>query len=203
VVVEAVDRHGAPAVLLVGPDNGLLPPVVHAIGAFGRAVEIDRPGRAAPGASTFAGRDVLAAVAADLCNGAALGELGPAIDPGGLVELSDRPASVAPDGTVAGRVQWVDRFGNVQLNVAGALVAGWARGAEVTVAGLPEVPVVIVAAYQEIPDGVVGLLVDSEGWVSLAANRSPAATALGLSEGDPVRLRPPASRQTRCRVPTE
>ena len=205
VAVEAVDRNGPPSVLLVGPDNGLLPPVIHAIGAFGRAVEIDRLGRGGPGGSTFDGRDVLAVAAAQLCRGVDLSRLGSDIDPGGLRELVDEHGThpgptIEEDGGLAGRVRWIDHFGNVELDIAGPLVAGWEGAATVTIAGTPTVPVaggpavpaVIVAAYQGIPAGAIGLLVDSEGWVSLAANRSSAAAALGLTEGDPVVLRPRA-----------
>ncbi|MDQ2725670.1 MAG: SAM-dependent chlorinase/fluorinase [Actinomycetota bacterium] len=198
VAVEAVDRLGSPAVVFIGPDNGLLLPAVHAIGACGRAVVIDRRGHPGPGWSgagpTFDGRDVLAAAAARLCNGADLGELGAEVDPDILVELSaGRPtveSTAAPDGAQAGRVQWIDHFGNVELTIAGSLVAGWKGGVEVTVGSDREVAVVVAAAYQEIPVGRIGLMVDSEGWASLAANRSSAALALGVVEGEPVVLRP-------------
>lgn len=192
VAVEVVDPKGTPAVVLVGPDNGLLPPAVHAIGAFGRAVEIDRGSRRGPeppGGDTFDGRDVLAVAAADLCNGVDLGALGPDIDPAALMAASAVQPIVGSDGALAGRVQWIDRFGNVELDIAGSLVAGWGQRVEVAAAGGPEVAVTVVAAYQDIPAGAVGVLVDSEGWVSLAANRSSAAAALGVAEGDPVVLR--------------
>lgn len=189
VVVEAVDGLGRPAVVFVGPDNGLLPPAVHAIGAFGRAVEIDRAARLGSARSTFDGRDVLAGVAADLCNGVDLRRLGAAVDPGGLVELSDEPPVALADGALAGRVQWIDHFGNVALNIAGPLIAGWPRSVAVTVAGGPEVTVAVIEAYEQVAAGRIGVLVDSEGWVSLAADRSSAAAALGVVEGDPVVLR--------------
>ncbi len=198
VAVEAVDRLGSSPVVFVGPDNGLLLPAVHAIGACGRAVVIDRPGHRGPGrfggGPTFDGRDVLAAAAAHLCNGADLGELGAAVDPRDLVELSAERSTTEPtageDRGQAGRVQWIDHFGNVELTIAGSLVAGWKGGVEVTVGGDRDVAVVVVAAYQEIPPGRIGLLVDSEGWASLAANRSSAAAALGVAEGELVVLRP-------------
>ncbi|MDQ2725375.1 MAG: SAM-dependent chlorinase/fluorinase [Actinomycetota bacterium] len=194
VVVEAVDGVGTPSVVFVGPDNGLLPPAVAAIGAFGRVVEIAREGRTAAGPSgggpTFDGRNVLAVAAAHLCNGVDLGELGDRIDPDGLVTLREARATAGKDGGWAGHVQWIDHFGNVELDVAGPAVAGWATDVEVTFPAVPAVLAVIVAAYDEIPGGRIGLLVDSEGWVSLAANRCSAAAALGVEAGDPVTLRP-------------
>ncbi len=192
-VAEAVDRSGTPAVVFVGPDNGLLPPAVQATGAWGRVVEIVRGAGPAPGRSgggrTFDGRDLLAAAAGHLCNGVDLGQLGPEVDPGSLVQLSAGRPSGGPTGAHSGRVQWIDHFGNVELDIPGSLVAGWERDVDVAVAFRPPVLAVIAAAYQEIPSGRVGLLVDSEGWVSLAANRSSAAAALEVAEGDPVVLR--------------
>ena len=67
--------------VLVGPDNGLLAPAVAIVGGAERAVELTNADYhlAAPGA-TFAGRDVFAPVAAHLCNGVDLAELGPLVD---------------------------------------------------------------------------------------------------------------------------
>jgi hypothetical protein len=197
VVAEAVDHGGGPALRLVGPDNGLLPPVVRAIGAWGRVVAIDRetcPGPGwAGGGPTFDGRDVLAVAAAHLCKGVDPGRLGPEVAPGSLVDLDGGRPPTRPGGggdDPAGRVQWIDHFGNVELDVAGSVISGWPTEVEVVVAGGREVPAVVVAAYEEIPAGRIGLLVDSEGWVSLAANRASAAALLAVAEGDPVVVRP-------------
>ncbi len=76
----AVEVAGGAGVL-VGPDNGLLAPAVAIIGGAERAVELTNADYhlAAPGA-TFAGRDIFAPVAAHLCNGVDLAELGPLVD---------------------------------------------------------------------------------------------------------------------------
>ncbi len=194
VAVEAVDGRGDRPVILVGPDNGLLLSAVRALGGFGRAVEVDRGPEGGRVGATFDGRDVLAPVAAHLCNGMDLGDLGRTVDPAGLVELSDQAPTIGPDGALVGHVQWIDHFGNVELDIAGPLVAGWEPSVDVTVADGSPLTVPVVVAYQEIPAGTVGLMVDSEGWVSLAANRTSAAAALRLVEGDPIALR--AGRST-------
>ncbi|MDQ6781967.1 MAG: SAM-dependent chlorinase/fluorinase [Actinomycetota bacterium] len=191
VVVEALDQGGRAAVVLVGPDNGLLVAAVRAIGGFGRVVALvgpprgDRPDRG----STFAGRDVLAAAAAHLCNGVDVADLGPAVDPVDLVDLRDEPATVGSDGTVVSRVQWIDRFGNVELNVPAAVVLGRCGGVALTPGDGQEVEVAVIEAYEQIPAGQIGVLIDSEGWICVAAERSSAAAALGLAEGDRVVLR--------------
>ena len=76
----AIEVAGGAGVL-VGPDNGLLAPAVAIIGGAERAVELTNADYhlAAPGA-TFAGRDIFAPVAAHLCNGVDLAELGPLVD---------------------------------------------------------------------------------------------------------------------------
>ena len=78
---------------------------------------------AAPGA-TFAGRDVFAPVAAQLCNGVPLAELGEAIDPAELVP-GVIPVPRLDGADVVAEVLWVDHFGNAQLNLGPEDVAGW------------------------------------------------------------------------------
>src|SRR5947207_7366315 len=78
VAVEAGDGEA----VFVGPDNGLLASAVAMAGGATRAVELtnDDFHLPAPG-PTFAGRDVFAPVAAHLCAGVELDQLGEATDP--------------------------------------------------------------------------------------------------------------------------
>ena len=46
----------------------------------------------------------------------------------------------------------------------------------------------LVGAYDEIPTGRAGLVVDSSGLLSLAVARGSAAVEFGLDEGDEIRL---------------
>ncbi|MBC8364847.1 MAG: SAM-dependent chlorinase/fluorinase [Actinobacteria bacterium] len=178
----AVEVGGGQSVL-VGPDNGLLAPAVAMVGGADRAVSLtnadlhlDSPG------TTFDGRDVFAPVAAHLCNGIDLAELGEAIDPGLLVP-GVVPVSVQePDGLHA-EVLWIDRFGNVQLNVDPADLPGdrvqVRIGDQVRTAQL-------VTAFDQVPPGGLGLLVDSAGLVSLVVARASAASELDISDGTAV-----------------
>ena len=103
---------------LVGPDNGLLAPSVAMLGGATRAVSLDNAEYQlqAPG-GTFAGRDIMAPAVGHLAAGVALEELGTEIDPAllvpGLLPLPEE----GDDGAINGEVLWVDRFGNVQLNI--------------------------------------------------------------------------------------
>ncbi|MGH8992960.1 MAG: SAM hydrolase/SAM-dependent halogenase family protein [Acidimicrobiia bacterium] len=185
---------------LVGPDNGLLAPAVAMLGGAKRVVSLTNPEyqMEAPG-PTFAGRDVFAPAAGYLASGVDLAELGEEVDPlslvPGLVPLS------RPDGDgIAGEVLWVDRFGNLQLNLdPGELMALGLRPGDRLAVGFGPEPRTArwVGTYAEAASMELVVVVDSYGLVSLAFDRSPAAETLGLREGSAVTLRPlpPAGTQ--------
>src|SRR5437763_5297813 len=103
--------------VFVGPDNGLLASAVAMTGGARRAVSLTNPAYQLPApGGTFAGRDVFAPAAAHLCNGVELDELGEPVDPRTLLP-GTLPLSRVEEGRVVAEVLWVDRFGNVQLNV--------------------------------------------------------------------------------------
>jgi S-adenosylmethionine hydrolase len=108
---------GGGASVLVGPDNGVLAPAVAMVGGADRAVRLTNEEYFLPtSAARSEGRDVLAPAAAHLCAGVPLDELGEEADPAGLMPATF-PLTRFEDGKVLGEVLWVDRFGNVQLNV--------------------------------------------------------------------------------------
>jgi len=184
VVVEVGDG----ASYLIGPDNGLLAPAVGLVGGATRAVELTSLDHRLPSAAaaTFDGRDVFAPAAAHLCNGVPLEELGDDIDTAGLIP-GVLPVSQLQDGELVAEVLWIDRFGNCQLNVDPLDIADF--GTTMTVA-LPNITKIgmLVGAYDEIPTGRAGLLVDSSGLLSVAVARGSAASEFGLDEGDEIRL---------------
>ncbi len=179
---------GDGASYLVGPDNGLLAPAVGLVGGATRAVELTSPDHRLPSitGATFDGRDIFAPAAAHLCNGVPLTDLGPEIDPAGLIP-GVLPVSHVDDGVLVSEVLWVDRFGNCQLNVDPLELVAFGDPLAVNIAGDERIAV-RVAAYDEIPTGRVGLVVDSSGLSSIAVARSSAAAELGLHEGDEVRI---------------
>src|SRR5690606_34812928 len=139
-------------------------------------------------AATFDGRDVFAPVAAALCNGVPLHELGEAVDPSGLVP-GLIPITRTEGEELHGEVLWVDRFGNAQLNVdpeeldpaSPRYQLRW--GSQVRTARR-------AGTYAEVGSGEVGLVVDSYGLVSVVLDRRSAADELGLAAGDPVVMVP-------------
>jgi hypothetical protein len=178
----AVEVGGGESVL-VGPDNGLLASAVAMVGGATRAVELTNPEHRleAPG-PTFDGRDVFAPAAAALCRGVPLDELGPDID-----ALTLRPGMLPlpqiEDDGIGAEVLWIDRFGNVQLNlgpddlaplgVEGDRVSIRIDGAERTARR--------VRAYADLVPGELGLAVDSYGLLALVLDQRSAAVELGVA----------------------
>ncbi len=186
VIIEVADG----AAYLIGPDNGLLAPAVSMVGGATGAVVLDNPDYqlAGPG-STFDGRDVFAPAAAHLCAGVPYTELGTPIDPALLVPGVLPVSQVADDGSIAAEILWVDRFGNLQLNVDPADLAEWGPNVELA-GGRTARTATRVATFAEVPTGGLGLMVDSYGLIAVVVDRSSAAFELELGEGDAVTLRP-------------
>ena len=181
---------GDGASVLVGPDNGVLAPAVAMCGGATDAVVLDRDEfhLPAPGA-TFDARDLFAPVAAHLCLGVPLHDLGSPIDAATLMPGTLPVPRDEPDGTVTAEVLWVDRFGNCQLNVEPDLIRSWDDRAVYEPAGGPRT-MPLVESFAALPAGGIGLVLDSYGMVAVAGNRSSASDELGLAAGDELTLRP-------------
>ena len=199
--VVAIESTATAGLWLVGPDNGLLLPAAVASGGIARAVTLTDPawhlhteGDADRG-PTFAGRDVLAPVAAHLSLGVDIGRLGPAIDPATLQGRPvDDPVSTAEGVTC--EVLWVDHFGNAQLNARpadlehlGPDLAATLPGVRTTAGASRTWSLPRVSAYGDVSPGGWGLVTDSYGLCSISGDRRSAADALGLHTGDPVLVR--------------
>jgi S-adenosylmethionine hydrolase len=191
-VAASVVREGGPR-FLVGPDNGLLAPAIEVLGGATRAVALRREPNDDAGA-TFDGRDVFAPAAASLWCGESLDSLGEEIDPASLVRLEPPVLSTRP-GEIEAEVLWIDRFGNVQLSASPSDLdtSGIGELLEVTAAGR-RFPARASSSFSvrgsHSPEGApIGLIVDSNGRLSLVCERRSAATVLGVSERDVVTLR--------------
>ena len=185
VAVEVGDGES----VLVGPDNGLLAPAVAMVGGADRAVSLTDPAWHLPTpGSTFDGRDVFAPVAAHLATGVDLAELGDQIQPAGLFP-GVLPVAVAEVDGLHAEVLWIDRFGNIQLNVGPEELDGLGSGDRFGIRLADRlVPAQRVLAYDDVPAGGLGVLVDSCGLVSVVAARASAAADLGLVAGASVVL---------------
>ena len=177
--------------LFVGPDNGLLSLAVERAGGAVEAVDIGRSRFALPTVSaTFHGRDIFAPVAARLAGGASLGDAGEPCDPGALAAV-ELPQPRVEDGELVAHALYIDRFGNVQLNVeedssfsVGALV-------EVTAAAGRSEHARCVRTFADAGAGELLLYEDSYRRFAVAVNGGDAATRLGVVVDDEIRIRLP------------
>jgi S-adenosylmethionine hydrolase len=177
--------------VLVGPDNGLLAWAAEALGGVTRAVALDNPAyRLAPVSRTFHGRDVFAPAAAHIAAGVDVGELGPEVDPGGLVRL-EREVARLDEGKALASVVAVDHFGNLALGLGREDLerAGVAVGDQVEVrAGGRAYRAVVGETFASVAAGELVLHQDSFGSLAVAVNQGRAADRLGAGAGDPVEI---------------
>ncbi|HUO47494.1 MAG TPA: SAM-dependent chlorinase/fluorinase [Acidimicrobiales bacterium] len=180
----AVEVAGTGPRFVLGPDNGLLPWALDALGGARRAVELPSAG------STFDGRDVFAPAAAALWRGEPLDDLGPAVDLDALVRLPPARLLVG-EGMVDAEVLWVDRFGNAQLAAAPADAsrAGLGPVVELVLDAGRSHPARMAASFAALGDDEIGVVEDANGMLALVCNRAPAATVLDVRPGDMVGLR--------------
>lgn len=173
--------------VLIGPDNGLLAPAVSMVGGATRAVVLDNTEHhlEAPG-PTFDGRDVFAPVAALVCRGMDLADLGTEIDPVSLLPGTLALSHEEADGLHA-EVLWVDRFGNVQLNVDPDELHEMGETVSLSFHGRSTVAI-RAEAFGALPPGGLGLVIDSYGLIAVVADQASAAEETGLGAGDEVVL---------------
>lgn len=188
VAIEVAGGRG----VLIGPDNGLLPSAAAMAGGADRAFVLsNRDLHLEAAGATFAGRDVFAPVAAHLCNGGAIEEVGDEIDPAllmpGLVPLPSPVDDPAHGPGIRCEVTWVDRFGNCQLNVGPDETADLGPVLRVVV-GDDVRSAAVATHFGALAEGAVGAVIDSYGMLALAVDRGSAALELRLQAGDTVML---------------
>ena len=188
---RAIALRGTDGRLYVGPDNGLLVLAVDRLGGVEEAVELANPVyRLEPVARTFHGRDVFAPAAAHLAAGVELAELGPGIAATELVRI-DLPAPSIGTRRIRATVVYVDRFGNVQLNLTRADLAqvGIESGSKLEIGvGFERYYAVAARTFAEVRGGDIVLYEDAYWNISLAINRGNAAEMFGVSPGDDLKI---------------
>ncbi|MGD0980034.1 MAG: SAM-dependent chlorinase/fluorinase [Solirubrobacteraceae bacterium] len=173
--------------ILVGPDNGLLLPAAALFGGVSEAVDIsDSPEALRPISATFHGRDVFAAVAAALADGAPTEAVGRAIEPGSLIEL-ELPTPTREGDSLHAHVLSIDGFGNVALDVEPSTLAGAARLLLEAADGESAAP--LGRTFADVAPGELVAYADSRGRLALAVNRGSAAAFLRVAVDDEIVLR--------------
>jgi len=167
---------------LVGPDNGLLIPAARALGGAVTCVALPEDPEASP---TFHGRDIFAPVAALLATGAPLVRFGDRVPLGDLVVLG-LPNAVVGEGTAAGEVLQIDRFGNVATSITPLLLeqVGIYPGEFLAVTvGNRQVQMRYGVMFDGVGVGEFVVLMDSHGLMTICRNQASAATALAAGRG--------------------
>ncbi len=153
---------------LVGPDNGLFELLLRRAARSSVHQITWRPERLAP---TFHGRDLFAPIAAALARGER-----PALAPAQPLRQPDWP-----DDWPA--IVYVDHYGNAMTGLRAAALPADAR---LDVAGQT---LTRARIFADRPPGEPFWYANANGLVEIAQNGAPAAHALGLAPGNPVRVR--------------
>ena len=177
--------------LYVGPDNGLLLPATDRFGGIEAAHELANPRFALePVSRTFHGRDLFAPAAAHLALGVPIDELGPPVDPDALARL-DLPEPDVRETRMRAKILYVDRFGNVQLNLRRDQLeaAGVVPGTKVELELQGErYSATAARTFDDARPGDLILYEDSYRNVAVAISRGNAAELLHVQPGNDLRI---------------
>src|SRR5579864_3887580 len=170
----------------VAPDNGVLTLVLEETPAK-KIVELTERRYARPTVSrTFEGRDRFAPAAAWLAKGIQLAALGRTVTD---FHLLDIPKARQDGDVLRGEVVRIDHFGNIVTNLDRKACERLTNGSgaiRLTVGGRSIAR--LVSTFSEIGAGEIAALFGSTDHLECAAHAESAATALGVSVGDPVEL---------------
>ena len=191
---RAVALRLADGRMLVGPDNGVLALAADAGGGVLEAVEISNSHfRLEPVSATFQGRDIFAPVAARLADGEPLEDAGQPCDPEALVAL-ELPMARLREGVLTAHAIYIDKFGNVQLNVGhDELVhSGLKLGHSVSIETGPDErhEAQFARTFADAERGGLILYEDAHRMLAVAVSHGSAAQHLGLAVDAELRIRP-------------
>jgi S-adenosylmethionine hydrolase len=180
--------------LHVGPDNGLLVPAAEKLGGVAGAWQLTNPAyMLEPVSPTFHGRDVFSPATAHLARGVDPAEFGPAVEPGSLVRL-ELPKPEIGEAMIRATVLYVDRFGNVQLNLSRGDVesAGIVPGRRVELdLGVDRYFATAARTFADARPGDIILYEDSYENITVAITGGNAAEMLSARAGQPITIHVP------------
>jgi len=172
------------------PDNGLMTLVQDRDG-LEAAREIANPAWMIGAAlsSTFHGRDIFSPAGAHLARGDDWTQVGPELDPGKLVRLDLKPATLNDHG-LSGQVIATDGpFGNLVTNISGDEVVklGYARGQTLPITiGDKKMEIPFVRTFSDVPLKQPLLYIDSRGRLGIAVNQDSFARTYGIAPPQPI-----------------
>jgi S-adenosyl-L-methionine hydrolase (adenosine-forming) len=178
--------------LFVGPDNGLLVPAAEKLGGIDAAFEVtNREYALEPVSATFHGRDIFSPAAAHLARGVAVEDLGPAVEVGSLTRL-DVPQPEVTDRRIRACCLYVDRFGNMQLNLTRGHLQqlGIEPGRQVELELASERYYAVAArTFADARGGEIILYEDAYENIAIAISGGSAAETFSARPGVDVRIR--------------
>jgi S-adenosyl-L-methionine hydrolase (adenosine-forming) len=190
---KPVALRGGDGRLYVGPDNGLLAVAADALGGVEQAVELaEEKYMLTPVSRTFHGRDVFSPTAAHLAAGVALDELGPPVEPASLIRL-ELPVAQIGQTRIRATALYVDRFGNIQLNLTSKDLerVGIVPGTKVEIEIRFERYFAVAArTFADVRSGDIVLYEDAYRNIALAINSGDAAHMFSARVGQEVLLSP-------------
>jgi S-adenosylmethionine hydrolase len=190
---KPVALRGGDGRIYVGPDNGLLLVAADALAGVEQAVELANEAfMLTPVSHTFHGRDIFSPAAAHLAAGVALEDFGPAIAPDALVRL-ELPTPQVGQARIRATALYVDRFGNIQLNLTSSDLerVGIVPGTKVEVEIRFERYFAVAArTFADVRPGDIVLYEDAYRNIALAINSGNAAHMFSARVGQEVLLSP-------------
>ncbi|HEY9245701.1 MAG TPA: S-adenosyl-l-methionine hydroxide adenosyltransferase family protein [Candidatus Methanoperedens sp.] len=164
----------------IGPDNGLLIPAARSTGDFEvyRITNEDLFRRNVSG--TFHGRDIFAPVGAQISRGLDINDAGTRIS--NFVDLDFGKTGIK-DGSLCGRVVFIDHFGNMVTNISADAVKDIKPG---DVLQIWKKRVLFHTSYGFCKKGEAVALIGSHGFLEVAVNQGNAAVLFDKRQGDEI-----------------
>ncbi|MCZ7399931.1 MAG: S-adenosyl-l-methionine hydroxide adenosyltransferase family protein [Candidatus Methanoperedens sp.] len=174
------DFHGIH--YFIGPNNGLLIPAAKSLGYF-KVYEITNTNLFRKQvSSTFHGRDIFAPVGAHISKGLDISVVGKQIFD--YVDL-DFGKGLKKDGSLQGRIIFIDQFGNLVTNISSDMV-DFQFG---DVLDIQNVQVLFHKSYGFCRKGEPVAMIGSHGFLEIAVNRGNAAQFFNKKPGDEIIVR--------------
>ena len=176
--------------IVLAPDNGILSLVIKSYLSPNDIFVLDMEKFKSKAdiksiSNTFHGRDVFAPLASYIANGEDILEISHTIDVNTIKKIDIPDFKINKNSNSI--ILHIDRFGNCVLNIEQSIKEKL-RNYEIVL--LPEGNKIhLVDSYQNIPDGEIGILDGSQGYLELAINKQNLAKKYGFQIGDKICFR--------------
>ncbi|MBU0946327.1 MAG: SAM-dependent chlorinase/fluorinase [Proteobacteria bacterium] len=169
----------------VGPDNGVFTPFLEK-GLVQEVYTLDNQDLfLAEISTTFHGRDIMAPVAARICQGMALPHVGNPIDPEKCCRI-ELPVARLYENRISGHVIHIDHFGNLRTSITAQDLAAIQNKAELRIQCGHHLIQGLSSSYAAVPAGHLLAIFDSRNHLEIATNSKNAARILQCSVGEKI-----------------